>query len=1818
MKSNHKLKSVISMMLTFIMILGTLPGMTVFAAQKNDYADPADNWLVTNSRTNELDINATITYETLWCTNCNMTTSVMTYRVPEYTKSGTTALNRGVMWSDGTLIDGSGKGNLDDGTPGVDAYYTGYHWTKSLCQHCGILNTVDGPTAYCYNKNVYSLNSCDHSFFIDYDNTTYEQYDDNQHTTVVKKGNYCQFCKGTFARATTKKEAHNLTSIVDGQVANNRFFMEEYCEDCGYRTNEYVTAKAVVSSYYGNVDGTAHTLSVTDLSDDEVHTRIRYGTEADNCTLTSAPNYTEAGYYPVYYEIDYKFEGETMTENGVSYVWLLEAPEERESNSESVPHVHDYRYLETVKPTCLELGYERWQCSGCGNLLKQNYTQALGHNYKSTLIREATCTKGGMELEICTRCGDFHEHTTALADHEYEDEIVPATCKSAGYTKHICKNCGNSYITDITDLVNHAFTKIVRKPDCINGGYTTYICNTCHISFTDDYTDALGHSWDEGHNVTLPTCEAEGVIEYNCENCNEKMIKSDSATGHTPGEPATCTEPQICTVCETVLELPTGHTYSEEVIDPTCTTMGYSIFTCDCGDTYIGNYTDMTEHDFVEIVTAPTCTEHGFSTFKCADCDAEYISNYTDKLDHKYTATVTPATCTSMGYSTYVCDDCGETYKADYTDMLEHNYNKQVIEPTCEEHGYAVYTCPDCGKEFIADYTDVKQHTYTATVTPATCTSMGYTTYVCDDCGESYVGDYTDKLPHNYVGTVTEPTCVDFGFTTYVCADCGESYKADYTDKLHHNYVGTVTEPTCLNLGYTTFECADCHDTYKAEYKEALGHTPSEWIVDIEATINHAGEKHIECTVCGERLMTAAIAQLVGRDFTDEDGNAVVGAYSIRLSDKNDMPVWNAEITIDVNDNVLIKLPDGRLLDFEDQTTIEVKKTETGEAKEGLAILTIDKNGNNATGKTNTEGILKVPNDKSSTGDDNGTIGNGDDEVKNTYVVTVTDKANVIIPNCDIRIGESNNIVVDLPDGIKPTRENPVIVTVVDQNGTAKQGVTVIAMGDADFIEKGITDIYGRITLPTASDGYTDENGMVNVDNINVIVNDEFGVIPNAYVKHNEDGTINVTLPDGKSISYANRITVTVLDSMGNAVSDVNVTVSDLTENTYTDNTDENGGIVVPPVNTDMTDSEGKGVVNGYNVLIADETKPIENAYIEIVDGKITVKLPEGVVFDYNNRITATVTDKDNAPVKDMSVTFTDSIEKAETNLTDENGKATVPPTYIDYTDINGYSEVDGYIVTVICETGSIEKAQIIHNAEELNGDGSVKVAENIAIELPEDSKFDYANRITVTVLNKADNTSVAEMTVNISELPADDAEAKVLNGKTNASGKVVFPPMNEDITDENGDSGVTEEKPGKGEDTDGDGVEDKPGEVVTTTYIVKVNDTKGIINGAFVEIKDGKVYVTLPETHTLTTSNQTTVTVLDKDNKAVSGVWVTVKDATTEKSATTNANGQITVPVKTSSGGSSSGGSSGGGGGGSIISTVNVKVVDKDGKTVTVSKSTGTDKVTLTLPTGKNLAKDDNYYTITVTDRTGNAKADYEVILKDRNNNEVTGKTNADGILILPAEEHKAYIVGYDDGTFRPDSDMTRAEAVAIFARLIAEDKGETVSGKKSFIDVNKNAWYYDYVGYLAKYDIINGYTDGTFKPDESVTRAEFVAMAVRYYGLFNEVKNTGYTVKYTDLDKNYWAYNDIALAKNIGWLNGYADGTFRGDNNITRAEVVTIVNRATGRTADKEYVKDNLTKLNRFTDVTNSNLWYFMDVHEAANTHMANTSNDAETWVK
>lgn len=656
-------------------------------------------------------------------------------------------------------------------------------------------------------------------------------------------------------------------------------------------------------------------------------------------------------------------------------------------------------------------------------------------------------------------------------------------------------------------------------------------------------------------------------------------------------------------------------------------------------------------------------------------------------------------------------------------------------------------------------------------------------------------------------------------------------------------------------------------------------------------------------------------------------------------------------------------------------------------------------------------------------------------------------------------------------------------------------------IADKDYIEKGVTDMYGKLTVPPVNSGYTDKDGKVSIQSYYVFVADESKNIETALVTLNEYNSFTVLLPTESLIDYTNRITVTVLDKDGGAVKDMNVTVKDVSENEKNGVTDENGKMTVPSLSEDYTDSEGKAIVNGYDILVIDETSPIENAFINIAeDGKICIKLPETHFISKDNRITVTVT-KDGELSADIAVVVSDS------------------------------------------------------------GD-------------------------------------------------------KTIGDKTNSKGQIIVPPANEGITDSDGKTDITDTKPG--EDTDGDGTTDTDDEYVK--YNVVVNDTKSVIENAYVKVEDGKVYVTLPETHTLTTSNQTTVTVTDKDGNAVKGISVTIKDAVTEKTGTTNASGKVTLPVKTSTGGGSSSGGGSGGGGYISTNTVNVKITDKDGKAVTGFSKTADSKgvVTITLPNGKTI-DDDNYYTITATDRNGKAKADTAIVLKDKKNNCANGTTDKNGMLTLPASEHKAYIVGYTDGTFQPDGDMTRAEAAAIFARLISEKKAENISGtKNNFTDVKSNEWYTGYVSYLEKYNIIKGYEDKTFRPDAPVTRAEFVSMTVRFYGLFDKVSYPSNTTKYSDISGSHWAVKDISFAKNIGWLNGYADGTFRPDNNITRAEVVTVVNHATGRYADKEYINKNLSVLNKFTDLKNNSHWGYYEIMESANTHKSVSSSDTETWVK
>ncbi len=632
---------------------------TASAAQQNSYHDPVEHWQQASNRTNELDVNSIVTHETFYCATCRENTDFTVWRVPEYTRSGETALNRNVKYSNGMCIDEVTVGSLDT-SPGENAYYTGYHWTKSVCSRCGDWNSNETNGApYAWDKNIYVLHDCAAKFYLDMPETvTHEYVDSKYHRTVTKGGTYCCFCYGTNYEKSSVLERHDMETETLPQPAHGRFAAVEKCRLCDYTCYDYTAAKAVVASYYGVADGQPHTISVTDLSEAGVRTAIRYGNSADSCTMTSAPNYTDEGQYTVYYEITYTCDGVDMTENGVAYVWLRDDTTDENGNcgcgcsnpncgcqnkhcngncctDKGCGENHKYILLDSTKAGCTTLGYDRYLCTECGKIEKRDYVDSLGHAWQGIVVRDATCETDGKLLELCSRCGQMKQTATPKGEHSYEVYTVAATCTSPGYTAKECSVCGDRHIEDITPAIPHDYKAHVIEATCDAEGKTIHRCDGCGSSFVTDYTEALGHSWDKGTLVTNATCTGEGVMEYRCTRCGCHRLDADPADGHIPGAPATCTAPQLCTRCGAVMEKALGHDYKSEVTAPTCTEMGYTTNTCSrCGDTNKSNYTEPAGHkpsDWI-IDKEPTTDSEGSKHKECTVCGEKLEAQPIEKI----------------------------------------------------------------------------------------------------------------------------------------------------------------------------------------------------------------------------------------------------------------------------------------------------------------------------------------------------------------------------------------------------------------------------------------------------------------------------------------------------------------------------------------------------------------------------------------------------------------------------------------------------------------------------------------------------------------------------------------------------------------------------------------------------------------------------------------------------------------------------------------------------------------------------------------------------------------------------------------------------------------------------------------------------------------------------------------------------------------------------------------------------------------------------------------------------------------------------------
>ena len=217
------------------------------------------------------------------------------------------------------------------------------------------------------------------------------------------------------------------------------------------------------------------------------------------------------------------------------------------------------------------------------------------------------------------------------------------------------------------------------------------------------------------------------------------------------------------------------------------------------------------------------------------------------------------------------------------------------------------------------------------------------------------------------------------------------------------------------------------------------------------------------------------------------------------------------------------------------------------------------------------------------------------------------------------------------------------------------------------------------------------------------------------------------------------------------------------------------------------------------------------------------------------------------------------------------------------------------------------------------------------------------------------------------------------------------------------------------------------------------------------------------------------------------------------------------------------------------------------------------------------------------------------------------------DDALGLNTTDHFAYIVGYGNGQVRPQNAITRAEVATIFFRLLTDDvREENFTSTNKYTDVAAGAWYNNAVSTLSAMGIITGYPDGTFRPNAYITRAEFAAIAARF-----DTDGDKTLAAFSDI-ANHWAKDEISVAYNNGWVDGYPDGTFGPQRNITRAETVTLVNRVLNRKPETE--DDLLPDMTTWTDNADKKAWYYLAIQEATNSHYYKykENSEYEKWTE
>ena len=511
---------------------------------------------------------------------------------------------------------------------------------------------------------------------------------------------------------------------------------------------------------------------------------------------------------------------------------------------------------------------------------------------------------------------------------------------------------------------------------------------------------------------------------------------------------------------------------------------------------------------------------------------------------------------------------------------------------------------------------------------------------------------------------------------------------------------------------------------------------------------------------------------------------------------------------------------------------------------------------------------------------------------------------------------------------------------------------------------------------------------------------------------------------------------------------------------------------------------------------------------------------------------------------------------------------------------------------------------KVIEGEVNVYPDGSVFVPKGSKVQLPDGSEIKGETTVDPDGNPDVDNTKPVQKPDGTIVLPGQNGVIGTGNdditiapaGPNKPAGRI---ESNGDVTITN-PSGADVNLPGNTpEDIKvPNGTVIKPNGDMTLLYTIRY------VDGSGTEIKTATVKpVQRGISETVEAATITGYTVSGEATKTASGeVSANLADYTITFTYTKN---------NTSGGGSSGGGGSStvssytikasAGNGGIISPSGNVSVKRGDDQTFSINPINGY-RISDVIVDGKSVGAVSTYTFDSV-------KANHTIQVKFVKYNSIVADPEVTGVAgWLQTKEHNGYMGGYGNGLFGPNDNMTRAQAAQMFYNLLLN---KNVDITVDFTDVPADAWYGNAVRTLASLGVIKGIGNDQFAPNRTITRAEFTVIAMRFANVSADVTNP-----FTDISTNDWFYSAVTSAVSYGWINGYGDGSFRPQATITRAEVVTIVNRMLNRTADRNFVDSNATA--QFDDVPNT-YWAYYNIMEATIAHDHSIDNDGvESWGK